>query len=64
MKKEGVRMLIFEPTLNDDSFFGDEVTHDIESFKERSTLIVTNRYDQVLSDVKEKVYTKDLFKRD
>lgn len=64
LKKAGVKMLIYEPTLKEDSFFGDEVTYDLENFKARSTIIVSNRYEECLQDVSEKVYTRDLFKRD
>lgn len=57
-------MLVYEPTLDDPEFFGSEVTHDLASFKERSALIVANRWSDDLADVEGKVYTRDLFKRD
>ncbi len=55
---------VYEPTLDDPEFFGSEVTHDLEDFKSRCDLIVANRWSEDLSDVADKVYTRDLFKRD
>ncbi len=64
VKAEGVPVLVYEPTLDDPEFFGSEVTHDLESFKSRCDVIVANRWSDDLADVSEKVYTRDLFKRD
>ena len=57
-------MVVYEPTLDAPEFFGSEVTHDLEAFKAGCDVIVANRWSDELADVADKVYTRDLFKRD
>lgn len=64
MRAKGATLVIYEPTLNDDYFFENKVIHNLDEFKSISDVIVANRYEAILDDVKEKVFTRDLFRRD
>lgn len=64
VKAKGIPIIVYEPTLDDASFFGSEVTQDLEYFKRQASIIVANRWNEELSDVSDQIYTRDIFKRD
>lgn len=64
IKAKGVPVVVYEPTLDDAEFFGSEVTHDLDEFKQRASIIVANRWNDELADAASKVFTRDLFRRD
>jgi len=64
LKSKGIEVVVYEPSLKEDQFFNSKVIQDLDAFKKTSDVIVSNRLEEVLQDVREKVYMRDLFNRD
>lgn len=64
IKAKGIEIVVYEPTLKEDNFFNSRVINDLDEFKNISDVILVNRNDNILEDVKDKIYARDIFSRD
>ncbi len=64
IKAKGIPVIVYEPTMTESTFYGSKVIKDLKEFKNYAEIIIANRYDKMLSDVNEKVYTRDILGRD
>ena len=64
IKAHGIEVVIYEPNLKDNTFFNSKVINDLDSFKKKVDVIISNRYDPILDDVKEKLFTRDIYHKD
>ena len=64
IKEQGIKIIIYEPSINENYFLENKVVNNLNEFKRISDIIITNRYDNILSDVNDKIYTRDIYNRD